>query len=67
MPQVLHRYLFREAYDEAVKAGLDICVDCSLCTYLCPSKIELAEQFAEAKEQLRKERKELKAAMAGEE
>ena len=56
LPQVLHRYLYREAFDEAERAGLDRCVECNLCTYICPSKIELRMQFTEAREQLREER-----------
>lgn len=55
LPQILHRYLYREAIDEAEKAGLDRCVDCNLCTFVCPSKIELREQFYDAREQLREE------------
>lgn len=58
LPQVLHRYLYHEALDEAEAAGLDLCVDCSLCTYVCPSKIDLQQQFAQAREQLRLERAE---------
>jgi Na(+)-translocating NADH:ubiquinone oxidoreductase A subunit len=55
LPQVLHRYIYREAFDEAVKAGLDRCIGCNLCTYVCPSKIELQRQFAELSEQLKAE------------
>ncbi len=64
MPQVLHRYLYREAIDEAEAAGLNLCVDCRLCTYVCPSKIELREQFREAKTQLQLEHEEAAQAMA---
>jgi Na(+)-translocating NADH:ubiquinone oxidoreductase A subunit len=56
MPQVLHRYLYREAYDETERAGLDRCVDCNLCTFVCPSKIELQKQFSEARQRLLEER-----------
>lgn len=63
MPQVLHRYLYRQAFDEAEKAGLELCVDCALCTYICPSKIELHRQFRETRELLRREQQE--AAQAG--
>jgi Na+-transporting NADH:ubiquinone oxidoreductase subunit A len=58
MPQILHRYLYREAYDEAEAAGLDLCVECGLCTFVCPSKIELKNQFVDAMEQLRIEHEE---------
>ena len=42
--------LLREAFEEAEAAGLHLCVDCGLCTYLCPSKIELLDQFNKAAE-----------------
>jgi Na+-translocating ferredoxin:NAD+ oxidoreductase RnfC subunit len=61
MPQVLHRYLHREAYEQAEAAGLARCVDCNLCTYVCPSKIELQRQFAEARERMEAERAEVGA------
>lgn len=62
LPQVLHRYLYRQALDEAEALGLARCMDCGLCTYVCPSKISLAEEFKEAEEELRKEREEAQAA-----
>ena len=62
MPQVFHRYLYREAFDEAERAGLDLCLDCNLCSYVCPSKIELQKQFTDARLQLRQEREEALAA-----
>ncbi len=55
LPQVLHRYIYRDALEEAEKMGLSHCIDCRLCTYICPSKIELADQFARTKEQIREE------------
>ena len=61
MPQIIHRYLYREKTEEAEKAGLDRCVDCNLCTYVCPSKIDLRRQFTEAKEAIRREREEMRA------
>ncbi|WP_455383660.1 4Fe-4S dicluster domain-containing protein, partial [Salinispira pacifica] len=64
MPQVIHRYLHRGMTDEAAKSGLDRCVECRLCTYVCPSKIELAEQFVSAKEQISREREEMRAVEA---
>ena len=62
LPQVLHRYLYRDALDEAEALGLARCIDCGLCTYVCPSKISLAEEFKEAEEELRREREEALAA-----
>jgi len=53
LPQVLHRYLYNDQMDDAQALGLDECVECGLCSYVCPCKIELREQFAVAKQQLR--------------
>ncbi len=64
MPQVLHRYLHRGLTDDAEKSGLDRCVECNLCTFVCPSKIELAQQFISAKDQIRREREEMRAVEA---
>ncbi len=62
LPQILHRYLYRDAIDQAQAAGVDLCIGCGLCSYVCPSKIELRQQFAEAGERLREEREHTEAA-----
>ncbi len=62
LPQVLHRYLHRDAIDEAERVGLSLCVGCGLCSYVCPSKIELRHQFAMAQERLHVEHEEAQAA-----
>jgi Na+-transporting NADH:ubiquinone oxidoreductase subunit A len=63
-PQVLHRYLYRDAVEQAERAGLDRCVDCNLCTFVCPSKIELQAQFADARRRIQAEREDGRAAIA---
>lgn len=63
IPQMLHRYLYGDSLDDAERLGLDLCVDCNLCSYVCVSKIELREQFAKAREQLRLERLEAEKAL----
>ncbi len=55
LPQVLHRYIYRDALEDVEKAGISLCIDCRLCSYVCLSKIELADQFVKAKEQIREE------------
>lgn len=35
--------------DEAISAGLNDCIDCSLCDNACPSEIPMARAFATAK------------------
>ncbi len=55
MPQLIHKYLYRDALEEAERAGIDLCVGCGLCSYVCPSKIELCRQLLDAKETVRAE------------
>ena len=56
LPQIIHRYLYSDRIDEAQKMGLNNCIDCNLCTFVCTSKIELREEFARAREMLHAER-----------
>ncbi len=56
LPQILHRYLYRDAIDQAQAAGVDLCIGCGLCSYVCPSKIELRQQFAETQARLHEEK-----------
>ncbi|NIA20545.1 MAG: 4Fe-4S dicluster domain-containing protein [Anaerolineaceae bacterium] len=55
LPQVIHRYLYRDLIDEAERVRVDLCVGCGLCSLVCPSKIELGQEFLEAQEALRRE------------
>jgi Na+-transporting NADH:ubiquinone oxidoreductase subunit A len=58
LPQAIHRFLFSESFDDAEELGLNRCVDCGLCTYVCPSKLDLSTEFAEAKTLIRLEKEE---------
>lgn len=58
MPHLIHKYLYQGALDLAERARVDLCVECGLCSFVCPSKIELRQQFADAKEQIRRETEE---------
>lgn len=55
LPQILHRYLYAKDKDGAAEVGLGLCIECGLCSYVCPAKIELRQEFADAKQQLRNE------------
>ncbi|MBU8913524.1 MAG: 4Fe-4S dicluster domain-containing protein [Spirochaetales bacterium] len=56
LPFVLHRYVQRKIIDEKlVRYGAFRCIDCNLCTYVCPSKIPLARLIADGKQALRDE------------
>ena len=58
LPQVLHRYIYRDAIDQAEAAGLPLCIRCGLCSYVCPSKIELSHEFTKTQERLEAEHRE---------
>jgi Na+-transporting NADH:ubiquinone oxidoreductase subunit A len=55
MPHLIHKYLYKDDIEAAERARIDLCVECGLCSYVCPGKIELREQFIEAKETIRQE------------
>jgi Na+-transporting NADH:ubiquinone oxidoreductase subunit A len=55
MPHLIHKYLWSDDIDGAEKMRIDLCLECGLCSYVCPAKLELRQQFVEAKEQMRQE------------
>lgn len=56
LPQLTYKAVLAAEVEEALEHGLLDCVACGLCTYVCPSKIELADSLANAKAAYRKER-----------
>lgn len=57
LPQFTMKSLHADDIESALSHGLLDCVDCSLCTFVCPSKISLSEIFREAKDKFLKEEK----------
>ena len=55
LPQFTMKCLVADEVEEALAHGLLDCAECGLCTYACPSKIELREVFRKAKAQYYKE------------
>ncbi|UCF99053.1 MAG: 4Fe-4S dicluster domain-containing protein [Spirochaetaceae bacterium] len=56
LPHLLHRYVQRGLIDEVlVRYRIFDCIDCNLCTYVCTSKIPLAQLLREGKEKLKAE------------
>lgn len=45
LPQFMYKSLLAGEIEEALSHGLLDCVECGLCTYVCPSKIELSTTF----------------------
>ena len=43
--------------DAAVKYGLNNCIECGSCTYVCPAKRTLVQSFRLAKKQLKGRKK----------
>lgn len=53
LPYDLHRYVERNLIDEKLlRYGALRCIDCNLCSYVCPSKIPLARLIADGKKAL---------------
>ncbi|MGM0418408.1 MAG: 4Fe-4S dicluster domain-containing protein [Thermodesulfobacteriota bacterium] len=57
LPQFTMKALHADEIDLALSHGLLDCTECSLCSYVCPSKISLKEIFTEAKAKYLKEKK----------
>ncbi len=55
LPQFTMKCLAADEVEEALAHGLLDCAECGLCTYACPSKIQLREVFRTAKAQYYKE------------
>jgi Na+-transporting NADH:ubiquinone oxidoreductase subunit NqrA len=52
MPYLIYRYVDNGRIDDAVKIGLQRCVNCGLCTQVCTSKLEHRKTFVGAQQAL---------------
>ena len=59
MPYLIHKYLYRDLIEEVEQSRVDLCVECGSCSVVCPSKIDLRNEFVEAKESIKKEKEEI--------
>jgi Na+-transporting NADH:ubiquinone oxidoreductase subunit A len=55
LPQMAYKAIMAEEIEESLQHGLLDCVECGLCAYVCPSKIELSQTFIAAKAAYAKE------------
>lgn len=55
LPFQLYRYLRHDALEEAEATGLDACIGCGLCSYVCPSKIEISKMLIEGQGRVERE------------
>jgi Na+-translocating ferredoxin:NAD+ oxidoreductase RnfC subunit len=60
MPYLIHKCLYADLIEEVERARVDLCVECGLCSYVCPSKIDLQTQLIEAKALIEKEKEEIR-------
>jgi electron transport complex protein RnfC len=49
LPNMLATYCEKKRFEEAVQKGLFVCIDCGLCSYVCPARIPLAQILKAAK------------------
>ncbi len=55
MPNVLHKYIYAKDIESTIDTRVDLCFECGLCSYICPSQIDLRQQFIDAKKAIREE------------
>jgi Na+-translocating ferredoxin:NAD+ oxidoreductase subunit C len=55
MPYLISKYIIHDMIEEAEKYYPLSCIDCGLCTFVCPSKIPLMKHIQDAKTIIRKE------------
>ncbi|MEJ2155460.1 MAG: 4Fe-4S dicluster domain-containing protein [Desulfobacteraceae bacterium] len=55
MPHKAYKAILADEVEEYLEHGLLDCVECGLCSYVCPSKIELTRTFIDAKAAYAKE------------
>ncbi len=62
MPNLIHRHFYGNDNEEAERLRLDLCVECGLCSYVCPSKIDLYEEIMTARHKWISEQQNIKEA-----
>jgi len=56
MPHLLHKYVEKNRLEEADRFGLNLCVQCGLCSHVCTSKIEIKQILLEGQQKFLQER-----------
>jgi Na+-translocating ferredoxin:NAD+ oxidoreductase RnfC subunit len=55
MPNLVFKYALQSDIEKMEATFIHDCVDCGLCTFVCPSKIELAQVIEDGKALIAKE------------
>ncbi len=51
-PSILAKYSKAGRYDDCGEAYIDACIECGICTYVCPANIPITQYIKTAKQQL---------------
>lgn len=49
LPNMIAAYCQKRRFEEAKRYGLFLCIECGLCSYVCPARIPLTQIFKETK------------------
>jgi Na(+)-translocating NADH:ubiquinone oxidoreductase A subunit len=60
MPYLLSKYVTHDMMEEAARHKILDCIDCGLCTYVCPCKIPVMSHIQKGKEMVRDDRHSMK-------
>ena len=52
VPTVLGKLVEKERFDDAKANGVQDCIECGCCAYVCPSKINLVHLFKYGKSEI---------------
>jgi Na+-translocating ferredoxin:NAD+ oxidoreductase RnfC subunit len=55
MPHWIHKLAYQDALEEIDRCAAHRCVGCGLCSYVCPSKLDLRREILDANEAIRRD------------
>ena len=55
MPYMIHKTLYSGELEDVELMRVDLCVGCGMCSFVCPSKIDLRGEFVKAQEEIENE------------
>jgi ferredoxin len=55
MQHWIHKLAYQDALEEIDRCAPHRCIGCGLCSYVCPSKLDLRREILEANEKTRRE------------
>ena len=55
MPSFIHKYIYEDDLDRVHYMRIELWVECGICSYVCPSKIDLRQQIIDTKRAIQEE------------